>query len=363
MNWPWLGSQSESVSMRLALLPLSVASWGYGLLVQADRARYERGFRQRRQVDARVISVGSLVVGGSGKTPMASWLAQRLHRRGHKVALLSRGYGGRPGQEVTIVSDGQRVLTGPERAGDEPVLLAGQAVGVPVIVSRDRGIAALRAISVYGAEILILDDGFQHHRLRRDLDLVTFDADFGVGNGRLLPRGPLREPLRGLQRAHAIVEIGEIGDEMNDESPTKVVALASIHAPDAVRFRARRQPVLLRDLSATVSVAPEVLRGMRVAMIAGIARPESLRRTLRALGAEVIAERVFRDHHRYRARDLRGLSDQAPVWITTEKDAGKILPSWVGRADLRVLGIRLVVPEEEALVDWIETQLGLRDSP
>lgn len=356
MNWPWLGPQQESVLLRCALLPLSVVSWGYGLLARADRARYERGFRQRRRVDARVISVGSLVVGGSGKTPMASWLAERLHRRGHKVALLSRGYGGSPEQQVTIVSDGLRVLTGPDRAGDEPVLLAGQAAGVPVIVSRDRGVAALRAIAVYGAEILILDDGFQHHRLRRDLDLVTFDADFGVGNGHLLPRGPLREPLRGLQRAHAIIEI-------DAELPSKVAAAASIHAPEALRFRARRQAVSLRDLGATVAVAPEVLRGMQVAMIAGIARPESLRRTLRALGAEVIAERVFRDHHRYRARDLRGLSDEAPVWITTEKDAGKILPSWVGRADLRVLGIRLVIPEAEVLVDWIETRLGLHNTP
>jgi len=356
MNWPWLDPQKESVSLRCALLPLSVVSWGYGLLAQADRARYEWGFRQRRQVDARVISVGSLVVGGSGKTPMASWLAERLHRRGHKVALLSRGYGGRPEQQVTIVSDGLRVLTGPDRAGDEPVLLAGQAAGVPVIVSRDRGVAALRAISVYGAEILILDDGFQHHRLRRDLDLVTFDADFGVGNGRLLPRGPLRESLRGLQRADAIIEI-------DGELPSKVAAAASIHAPEALRFQAHRQPVSLRDLGATVAVAPEVLRGMQVAMIAGIARPETLRRTLRTLGAEVIAERVFRDHHRYRARDLRGLLDEAPVWITTEKDAGKILPSWVGRADLRVLGIRLVIPEAEVLVDWIETRLGLRNAP
>lgn len=356
MSWPWLASQHESVLLRCALSPLSVVSWGYRLLARGDRAGYERGWRQRRRVDARVVSVGSLVVGGSGKTPMASWLAERLHRRGHKVALLSRGYGGRPEQQVTIVSDGQRVFAGPGRAGDEPVLLAGQLAGVPVIVSKDRGVAALRAISVYGAEVLILDDGFQHHRLWRDLDLVTFDGDFGAGNGQLLPRGPLRESLRGLQRAHAIVEI--------DGALPRPLALAvSSHAPDASRFRARRQPVCLRDLAGTVEVAPEVLRGMKVGMIAGIARPASLRRSLRSLGAEVIAERVFRDHHRYRARDLRGLAGEASVWITTEKDAGKILPSWLGQADLRVLAMRLAVHEEDALIDWIEARLGLRSTP
>jgi tetraacyldisaccharide 4'-kinase len=361
MNWPWQSPRRESIPVRAALLPLSAVSLGYRALVHADRALYARGLRLRRRVDARVISVGSLVVGGSGKTPMASWLAKRLHRRGHKVALLSRGYGGRPAQPVTIVSDGQRVLTGVNRAGDEPVLLAGQTAGVPVIVSRDRGLAALRAISVYGAEIVILDDGFQHHRLDRDLDLLTFETDFGFGNGHLLPRGPLREPLRGLRRAHAIIEIDEIG-QTQTERPSQVSASSALHAPEALRFRAHRRAVSLRDLKGTVAVAPEVLRGMRVAMIAGIAHPESLRRTLRALGAELIAERVFRDHHRYRARDFRGLADSAPVWITTEKDACKILPSWVGGADVRVLGAELVLPEEEVFIDWIEKRLALRDS-
>jgi tetraacyldisaccharide 4'-kinase len=338
--------------VRCASSPLSVLSLGYGLLARADRASYASGLRARRRVAAQVISVGSLVVGGSGKTPTASWLAERLHRRGHNVALLSRGHGGKPGQSVTIVSDGQQVLAGPRQAGDEPVLLAAQAAGVPVIVSRDRGIAALRAIAVYGADVLILDDGFQHHRLQRDLDIVTLDANFGAGNGRLLPRGPLREPLRALQRAQVIMEIdGELSPQL--------AAASSYHAPNALRVRARRKPVSLRDLGATVSVTPEVLRGMQVGMIAGIARPESLRGTLQALGAEVIAERIFRDHHRYRARDLRGRLDGAPVWITTEKDAGKILPSWIGSADLRVLGIRLDVSEGEALVNWVESHLGL----
>jgi tetraacyldisaccharide 4'-kinase len=202
---------------------------------------------------------------------------------------------------------------------------------------------------------VILDDGFQHHRLQRDLDILTFDADFGIGNGHLLPRGPLRERLRGLRRAHGIIEI-------DGELPDPIAAASRIHAPHALRWRARRQPISLRDLGATVVVAPWVLRGMRVGMLAGIARPESLRRTLEESGAEIIAERVFRDHHRYRARDLRGLSEEAPIWITTEKDAAKILPSWVGNTDLRVLAIRLEIREAEALVDWVESELDLHSA-
>ncbi len=356
MRLPWLESQDESILVRVALWPLSVASWIYGLLVRADRARYERRLKRRHRVAARVISVGSLVVGGSGKTPMASWLAEQLHGRGHKVALLSRGYGGKPRQEVTVVSDGQHVYTGPDEAGDEPVLLAGQVAGVPVIVSKDRRLAALRAISVYGAEIVILDDGFQHHRLRRDLEIVTFDGAFGAGNGHLLPRGPLRESLRGFRRADAI---GEIDGVLS----SALAAAAAKFAPDALRFRAQRTPVSLRDLDATIEVAPEVLRGMKVGMLVGIACPDSLRRTLHSLGAEVMAERVFRDHHRYRAGDFRGLAGEAAVWVTTEKDAAKIMPHWVRGVDVRVLAVRMAVSDERALLDWIEQRLALCNAP
>lgn len=360
VNWPWRATEPEGAILRAALSPVAALSYGYGLLALADRTRYLRGWKQPRRVDARVISVGSLVVGGSGKTPMASWLAERLHRRGHKVTLLSRGYGRRPKTSeappsVTIVSDGRQILSGHELAGDEPFMMARQLAGVPVVVSKDRGIAALRAISAYGADVLILDDGFQHHGLARDLDLVTFDADFGTGNGHLLPRGPLRESLRGLGRSDAIGEVDGALPEVITQAITRF-------APLAFRFRARRRPVSLRDLAATVAVSPEVLRGMKVGIIAGIARPESLRRTLRELGAEVIAERIFRDHHRYRARDFLGLAEQASVWVTTEKDAVKILPRWTVGADLRVLAMRLAVAEADALVEWIEARLGLEQT-
>jgi len=352
VNWPWRSSESEGVLLRALWFPMSVLSWFYRLGTKAHLAGYERGWKKARRVDARVVSVGSLVAGGSGKTPMASWLAERLHRRGHKVALLSRGYRGEPEELVTIVSDGNRVYAGAKHAGDEPVVLAGQVAGVPVIVSKDRGLAALRAIALYCAEVLILDDGFQHHRLHRDLDLLTFDGAFGVGNGSVLPRGPLREPLASLERADAIIEIdGDLSQELSME----ISRTASL----AVRWSGRRVPVGLRDLNGSVTVSPEVLRGMRVGMIAGIAHPDSLRRTLESLGAVVVSQRTFRDHHRYRRADLRGLSEEAAIWITTEKDAGKILEGWTGGVDVRVLSIRVSMTEGEAFVQWVEGELGL----
>ncbi len=355
MKAPWRIAGRESWATRVALSPLAPLEFLYGLGAAADRVRYERGLARRRRVDAKVVSVGGLVVGGAGKTPLASWVAEQLHRRGSKVALLSRGYGRRTHQAVTIVSDGRVVLAGPEQAGDEPLMLAGQAAGVPVIVSQDRALAALRAISLSGAEVLVLDDGFQHYRLARDLDLVAIDAAFGFGNGHLLPRGALREGVRALGRANAIAEVG------GSVCP-EVEAQIAKHAPGALRFRAERRPVSLRALGGRFNVGPGILRGMKVGMVAGIARPQSLRTTLEGLGAQVIAERVFRDHHRYRARDLRGLAQQADVWITTEKDAGKILPGWVGTADVRVLGVRIAVPDANRVLDWIEEKLDLHPS-
>jgi len=351
----WRSVGDERPGTRLLRSPLSALAQLYGLCTAVDRERYALGLKARRAVDAKVVSVGGLVAGGSGKTPMSSWLAEQLHRRGHRVALLSRGHRGRRRERVTMVSDGRSLLVGPERAGDEPFVLAGQAVGVPVFVSKDRVLAALRAIAVSGAEILVLDDGFQHHQLARDLDLLTIDAVFGFGNGRLLPRGALREPVRALERVDAIAEL-------DGALPEAVEAVVRKYAPDVFRFRAERRAVGLRALEGRLDFAPAILQGMRVGMIAGIARPESFRATLEGLGAEIVSERLFRDHHRYRARDLRGLSHEADIWITTEKDACKILPQWTGQTDVRVLGMRAVVVDANPVLDWIEARLDLGSS-
>jgi tetraacyldisaccharide 4'-kinase len=301
-----------------------------------------------------VVSVGNLVVGGTGKTPTAAWIAIALQRRGHKVALCTRGYGGSHHrsrvEQVLVVSDGRYVRTRAEISGDEPMLLAAHAPGVPVLVSRDRVRAGLRAFAVFGAEVLVLDDGFHHHRLQRDVDLITIDGRFGFGNRRVLPRGPLREPLRALRYADAV---GVIDGPLDPEDAATLQQLA----PDAIRFAAHRRPVSVRRLRGGAGDPPEVLNGAAVGLIAGLARPSSLRNTLLQLGARVVAERTFRDHHRYRRGDLAHLAGEAPLWITTEKDALKITPDWTGRADVRVLEIDLDVAQSDTLVDWLESKL------
>jgi tetraacyldisaccharide 4'-kinase len=300
-----------------------------------------------------VVCVGNLLVGGNGKTPFAAGVARALHQRGPKLALASRGYGRRGRAPVEVVSDGRHVRASAESAGDEPIWLAGHAAGVPVLVGRDRGLVGLRALSGFGADLLLLDDGFQHHRLAREVDLVCFDGGFGLGNGKLLPRGPLREPLSALGRADAIVCL-------DPPLPADDEARLRAAAPSARWFHVRRRPASLRPLAGGAAEPPARLHGAAVGMLCGIARPARLRRSLEALGARVVAERVFPDHHPYAARDLAGLGAEAPLWITTEKDAVKLLPAWGGGADLRVLAEELDVEEPEALLEWLEATLRQR---
>jgi tetraacyldisaccharide 4'-kinase len=346
----WLEARDESWPQRLALAPLAPVSWLYGTLACLHRAAYAQGVASRRRLASHVVSVGGLLVGGTGKTPLAAWLAAGLHRRGRKVAIASRGYGRRGDEPVSIVSDGRYVRGRAETSGDEPMLLAANAPGIPVLVGRDRGIVGLRALAAFGADVLLLDDGFQHHRLHRDVDIVSFDGAHGLGNGLVLPRGPLREPASALRRADAIAEID---GPLPEEDEARIRGLA----PGARRLRARRVPKALRSLRGGDALRPEALRGAEVGLLAAVARPRSFRRTLESLGARVVASRTFRDHHAYGPGDLRGLADLTPLWVTTEKDAVKLVPSWVGRADVRVLSIDLEMEDPTATLDWLESRL------
>ena len=350
MRASWLESREQSPAQAAALLPLALASGLVGAGAQLHRALYRSGALRAMHLACRVLSVGNLSVGGTGKTPTAAWLAASLHRRGHKVVLASRGYARKGREPIVTVSDGRFVRATVEQAGDEPFVLAAHAPGVPVLVGRDRALVGLRAVSAHAADILILDDGFQHHRLARDLDVVVCDGAQGFGKRWVVPRGPLREPLCALRFATAV---GVIDGPLAEPDEAAIARLA----PHAMRFRARRRPLGLRPLQGGPLEPADQLAGARVGLLAALARPASLRRTLEGLGACVVAERSFRDHHRYRRRDLAGLERQAELWITTEKDAVKLLPSWVGSARVAVLVIELEVEQAQTWLDWVEAQL------
>lgn len=281
-----------------------------------------------------VLCVGNLVAGGAGKTPVVMDLVTRLRARGVAAASLSRGHGGRLAGPVAV--DPARHVAG--QVGDEPLLLSRHH---PAWIGRDR-VAAARAMAAAGVQAIILDDGFQNPALRKDLSLIVVDGRTGFGNGRVMPAGPLREPVAdGLARATAMVVMGQ-GPGL-----------------DAARAAPGFLPVLTAHLSPD-AVMVEKLRGRRVLGFAGIGNPAKFFATLREIGAEIVAEKGFPDHHPYRAADLETLGRQAAavgaMLLTTEKDAMRLPPDWVDKVATLPVTLRW---DDPAAVDGLLDRLML----
>lgn len=336
---------------RVVRAALRTAAGVYGFGARLDRTLHARGLLRRRRLPCVVVSVGSLAAGGAGKTPAAAWIARTLHERGHRVVLAARGHGVRLGGEVRVASHGTGECAAAGRVGDEARVLARRAPGVPVVVGRDRFLAGLRAVTDFDCSVLVLDDGFQHHRLQRDLDLVCLDGRIGLAGGRVLPFGPLREPVAALARADALLVVdGPLGEV--DAARVEDVARA------ARRFTARRVPRRWVRLGSGQTAEPAALAGREVGMLAGLAEPSGFRALLGRLGVEVVAARLVPDHHPYRARELADLEHTRQTWVTTEKDAVKIDPAWLPESvELWVLEIELVPDRPEAFVRHLESRI------
>ena len=305
------------------LLPLSLA-------MRAGAARRLRsGARARLPVP--VICCGNATAGGAGKTPLAIALAERL-APGRRVHLLARGHGGRLAGPLRVDPERHSAAA----VGDEPLLLARVA---PTWIGRARGLTAGSAIAA-GAELLILDDGYQDPSLAHDLALLVIDGAVGWSNERMLPAGPLREPAEAaLARASAVVLIGEDRAHIADRIPA-------------------RTPLLQARLEPNRQVAA-LLTGQRVIAFAGIGRPAKFFESLEALGAKLVGTRSFADHHRYRPRDLAGLQRAAArndaSLVTTEKDWVRL--SAAERAQVIALPVRLVFEDAAAVAALLKTVL------
>ena len=271
----------------------------YGAAVRASSAVWDLGGRAPRRVPWPVVSVGGLTAGGAGKTPVVRWLAARLQQSGLDPAILSRGYGAAGGATPRLVDAAHPDV---RRDGDEPVLLARSLPGVPVVVGPDRARGAELA-AAQGARVLLLDDGFQHRRLHRDLDLVLWDARAANANGRLLPAGPLREPLRALRRADLVLCVDR--GEGPPPDPPYAAATAAVRLVTGCR----------QDLAA----------GTAVHVVSGIAGPESFENSVQRLGLRITGATRFADHHAFSPADVREAGrraegEGAAVLATTAKD-------------------------------------------
>jgi len=324
-------------------LLLSLLSLVYRGAIFLRDAAYRLGLFRSRRLPVKVISVGNITLGGTGKSPAALNIASLFLSRGRRPLVLSRGYGRRDERTIEVVSDGSSgTILGPERAGDEPAMMAARLPRVPVVVGSDRYQAGRTAIDSFHPDVIVLDDGYQHRRLLRDLNIVLVDAADPFGNSKLFPAGILREPLDALRRAD-IVLITRVNSASSLDQLKRTIGRHT----GAPIMTARTVPADLVDIRTGKTRTPDRLRGSRVFAFAGIARPEAFFSLLRSLGAEVMAVREYPDHYRYTRSDLADLvaaaaDGHAQMIMTTEKDAVRLrdlLPEgvWALRVELEVL--------------------------
>jgi tetraacyldisaccharide 4'-kinase len=316
---------------------LRIASWPYRLGVWWRNRAYDRGRRTVHCATVPVVCVGNLTVGGTGKTPCVEWVARFFRQREVQVAILSRGYGSEAGRN------------------DEALVLEENLPDVPHYQDADRVALAEKAVEESESELLVLDDGFQHRRLHRDLDVVLIDATSPPTRDSLLPRGTLREPVSGLRRAGAIVLTR--CDQVPASEVDALRAWLARYWPNTPVATTEHRPMELvgcDDLREPVRESVEQLRGCRVGAFCGIGNPGSFRRTLEALGATVVNLRTFPDHHRYSHADVDDLTrwaDALPAGAkiaTTQKDWVKLRVPHLAGHPLWAVRIGLVFRDGEA---------------
>jgi tetraacyldisaccharide 4'-kinase len=322
-------------------LVLSLAAALYGVAVALRNAAFDRGWLRSHRARVPVISAGNLTLGGTGKTPMVEWLARWFRRRGVKVVILSRGYG-----EI-------------EESSDEGKVLEENLPDVPHLEGPDRAALANIAELELDTELIVLDDGFQHRWLARDVDLVLLDALEPFGLSHLFPRGLLREPAEALKRATLVVL--SRADLVSPSQRAAIRAEAERRAGPLLWVEARHRP---RDLLGGDGCASsfEHLAGQRVAAFCGIGNPEGFRRTLLPLCGTLLEFRVFPDHHGYSAADVASLERWAAglfadLVLTTQKDLVKLRASTLGSVPLYALRIGLEVMEGSDILDDVLARL------
>jgi tetraacyldisaccharide 4'-kinase len=323
------GAALERCGLRLASLP-------YGWAVAIRNRLFDGGWRAIQRAGVPVISVGNLTVGGTGKTPCVEYVARLFCQLNRRVAILSRGYGSRDGPN------------------DEALLLEGNLPDVPHLQGADRVALARKAVEELKCDVLLLDDGFQHRRLARDLDIVLLDATRPWGFGHLLPRGLLRESKRGLERADLVLVTR--CDQVAQPAAERLQAEVAQLAPQMQVILTSHQPTVWIDAERRTTPL-EQFAGKRVAAFCGIGNPDAFRRTLVDLGMTLGAFRSFPDHHAYTRTDIEALCNWARqnategIVVTTQKDLVKLRLTRLGECELWALRIQLRIHAGQDTLD------------
>jgi len=313
---------------------LWIISIKYACLLLLRNLLYDRSIFKKHSVKAPVISVGNITTGGVGKTPLVRLIAEEAKKRGLQPAVVARGYKGERTEKGMI--------------NDEGLMLQKAMPDLVLVQNPDRVAGALEAIDNRGADLLIMDDGFQHRRLSRDMDIVVIDATCPFGFGRVLPAGILREPMSGLRRAQSVVITR--CDQVSKSRIAEIENVINGYLPDGPVFKTEHAPDVLSNVNHSVVDEPSFLEGKKVYIFCAIANPQAFKNTILSLGAEVSGRTFFPDHYWYRQPDIdhvlnRGAELGAEIVVTTAKDCVK-LTRLNGVNSIRVLDIGLRFQEE-----------------
>jgi tetraacyldisaccharide 4'-kinase len=349
--------ERKGLTGKLGWLVLAPLSYGFSLIARGRNQLYSRRWLSVHRAAPKVISVGNLTVGGTGKTPVVLWLAHALRARGYNVGILSRGYKGANTHAPVIVAAESQILATPEEAGDEPIMLARSFPGV-IVACRNRVAGLQLAREQFGVDILILDDGFQHRRLGRDIDILLFNSQNSLSNHWLLPAGPFREPLSAARRADVViitkgdvVQQGEIPTWLQRVFPYQQSIYSGRLEPVALVSAEQRQ---WRELPLTA------LSGKRILALAGIADPTPFYHTLQEWDAEVVEVMEFSDHHQYAQADWQAISaigQKVDLIVTTEKDLVKLERFPFATGKVVALRVRMSIDREDLFLAEIERRL------
>lgn len=336
--------------------------------VKLRYAMYGSGCLKSRRLDCPVISIGNLAVGGAGKTPMAVWLAKMLVEKGVRPVVISRGYRGTLEDEVAVVSDGRDVFLDAKTCGDEPYMMAMEKA-FPVVVGKDRYKAGLMAVETFAPDVIILDDGFQHLKLSRDLNLVLLDYRQPLGNGRMLPAGRLRETLcMAKDRIDAVVftrcssDVFRLDASQGAESQS-VANDISKKLPSVPVFFCTHEPFVAQlfpaeSVNNTKDFKFWTLKGKTAVLFSGLARNASFAQSVQDLGVNIIEHLEFCDHYRYKGPDFkrilaRSKALKVDLILTTQKDWVKVNPMYFRDMTVAVIGIRLRFSNPQGLEKFI----------